>query len=114
MYTFSFDSFQITDTRSPHKDTDYASLSLAVGSALGAPDGEIGGLLFANRDGPVAAGVHVFTAAERREIISATDHNPGPELAARLRQKFELLCDPVDQVRLTARDRLYRDHSGRG
>jgi len=78
MYTFSFDSFQITDTRSPHKDTDYASLSLAVGSALGAPDGEIGGLLFANCDGPVAAGVHVFTAAERREIISATDHNPGP------------------------------------
>jgi hypothetical protein len=33
MYTFSLDSFRITDTRSLHKDTDYVSLSLAVGSA---------------------------------------------------------------------------------
>ena len=33
MYMFSLDSFRITDTRSLHKDTDYASLSLAVGSA---------------------------------------------------------------------------------
>jgi hypothetical protein len=40
MDTFSFDSFQITDTGSLHKDT---------------------------------------AAAQRREIISATDHNPGPD-----------------------------------
>jgi hypothetical protein len=33
MYTFSLDSFQITDTRSLHRDTDYVSVSLAIGSA---------------------------------------------------------------------------------
>jgi hypothetical protein len=32
-YTFSMDSFRITDTRSAHEDTDYVSISLAVGSA---------------------------------------------------------------------------------
>jgi hypothetical protein len=32
-YTFSMDSFRITDTRSRHEDTDYVSISLAVGSA---------------------------------------------------------------------------------
>ena len=31
-YSFSLDSFRITDTRSLHKDTDYVSISLAVGS----------------------------------------------------------------------------------
>jgi hypothetical protein len=32
-YTFAMDSFRITDTRSRHEDTDYVSISLAVGSA---------------------------------------------------------------------------------
>jgi hypothetical protein len=32
-YSFAMDSFQITDTRSLHDDTDYVSISLAVGSA---------------------------------------------------------------------------------
>jgi hypothetical protein len=33
MYTFRFDCFRITDTRSLHKDADHASLSPVVGSA---------------------------------------------------------------------------------
>jgi hypothetical protein len=32
-YTFGLDSFRITNTRSRHEDTDYVSISLAVGSA---------------------------------------------------------------------------------
>jgi hypothetical protein len=58
-----------------------------VGTALGAIGGwlvgEIGSLLFANCDGPVAAGVHVFTGADlasriqEAQALTQTDHNPG-------------------------------------
>jgi hypothetical protein len=60
-----------------------------VGTALGALAGwlvgEIGGILFANCDGPVAAGVHVFTGAELASatrggtVLTETDHNPGTD-----------------------------------
>jgi len=60
-----------------------------VGTALGALAGwmvgEIGGLLFANCDGPVAAGVHVFTGSDLAsktgagKVVSETDHNPGTD-----------------------------------
>jgi hypothetical protein len=60
-----------------------------VGTALGALAGwlvgEIGSVLFANCDGPVAAGVHVFTGAELAaqtaggKVVTQTDHNPGTD-----------------------------------
>ena len=42
-------------------------------------------ILFANCDGPVAAGVHVFTGAELAsptlggKVLTETDHNPGTD-----------------------------------
>jgi hypothetical protein len=33
LFSFNFNSFQITDTRSAHTDTDYASLTLKIGGA---------------------------------------------------------------------------------
>jgi hypothetical protein len=60
-----------------------------VGTALGALAGwlvgEVGTILFANCDGPVAAGVHVFTGAELASMttggktVTQTDHNPGTD-----------------------------------
>jgi hypothetical protein len=60
-----------------------------VGTALGAISGwlvgHIGSYLFANCDGPVAAGVHVFTGAQLaaqtagERVLTATDHNPGTD-----------------------------------
>jgi hypothetical protein len=47
--------------------------------------GEVGTILFANCDGPVAAGVHVFTGAELTSMttggkaVTQTDHNPGTD-----------------------------------
>jgi hypothetical protein len=32
IYTFTLSSFRITDTRSPHEDTDYVSMAVAVGN----------------------------------------------------------------------------------
>lgn len=56
-----------------------------VGTALGAIAGWLvgaaGGLLFANCDGPVAAGVHVFTGAQLRAapggLLTHEDNSPG-------------------------------------
>jgi hypothetical protein len=58
-----------------------------VGTALGTVAGwlvsEIGSVLFANCDGPVAAGLHAFTGAELAamtaggKVMTQTDHNPG-------------------------------------
>lgn len=61
-----------------------------LGTALGALAGwivsETGGLIFANCDGGVAAGVHPFTGAQLREatdggIFRQTDDNPGTDSA---------------------------------
>jgi hypothetical protein len=63
-----------------------------VGTALGALAGwivgEVGGVLFANCDGPVAAAVHVFKGADlasqtgNGRIMAQTDHNPGTDSPA--------------------------------
>lgn len=57
----------------------------ALGALAGWLVGEVGTILFANCDGPVAAGVHVFTGAELAsmtsggKVVTQTDHNPGTD-----------------------------------
>ncbi len=57
----------------------------ALGTLAGWLVGEVGSVLFANCDGPVAAGVHVFTGAELAsktasgKVLTQTDHNPGTD-----------------------------------
>jgi hypothetical protein len=57
----------------------------ALGALAGWLVGEIGGVLFANCDGPVAAAVHVFKGADlasktgNGKILTNTDHNPGTD-----------------------------------
>jgi hypothetical protein len=63
-----------------------------IGTALGALAGwivsEVGSLLFANCDGPVAAGVRAFTGAQLRAataygaFLNVTENNPGTDSPA--------------------------------
>jgi hypothetical protein len=56
-----------------------------VGTALGALAGwlvgELASLVFANCDGPVAAGVHVFTIADLTKGMTGSDYTPGVDSA---------------------------------
>lgn len=56
-----------------------------IGTALGALAGwlvgELTGIIFADCDGPVAAGVHVFTAEDLQKAQSQSDHTPGTDSA---------------------------------
>jgi hypothetical protein len=56
-----------------------------IGTALGALAGwlvgELTGIIFADCDGPVAAGVHVFTAQDLATAQSQSDHTPGTDSA---------------------------------
>jgi hypothetical protein len=58
-------------------------LGTALGAIAGWLIGELGGIAFADCDGPVAAGVHIFTAADLAggASVSGTDHSPGTNSA---------------------------------
>ncbi|MGP6159935.1 MAG: hypothetical protein ACLPYS_20970 [Vulcanimicrobiaceae bacterium] len=62
-------------------------LGTALGVIAGWLVGELSGIVFADCDGPVAAGVHIFTAADLAgetaggAVLSATDHSPGTNSA---------------------------------
>lgn len=65
VFTFTFDSFRITDTRSRHEDTDYASLTLAVGS--GAPQ------TVTKKIGDVNNGTHAVNLSFQNIAVNPSD-----------------------------------------
>ena len=58
-------------------------MGTALGAVAGWLVGEVGSILFANCDGPVAAGVRVFTPADlaaktrHGQVLTQIDHHPG-------------------------------------
>lgn len=62
-------------------------LGTALGVLAGWLIGELGGIVFADCDGPVAAGVHILSAADLAggtaggAVLSDTDHSPGTDSA---------------------------------
>ena len=65
VFTFSLDSFKITDTRSRHEDTDYVSFTLAVGA--GAPQ------TVTKKIGDVNNGTHAVNLAFQNIAVTPTD-----------------------------------------